>query len=1229
MITLTGIKKNTVALGIGLLLTCLGQNQAQALPLTLPDSPLFVLNTVDPNVILTFDDSGSMAWGFVPDEIGSTLSGIGADLRATRRACSSTINGMAYDPNTTYTPPLDANGNSFPDATFSGPNATGGNHAWINGFNTAAGTRDLSVNYKPVWSTNSTTTTNSAFASCTISPTAADPAVGIPAFYFVYDPALAGTGGCPATAVTTDDDCYRLVQHNNAAAGGAWTATQQTNFANWYSYYRTRNLSMKSALTRAFGTTGSNVRIAYQRLNSCNAALGGTPSVACPGTYVQSLAGVARTNFFNWLNTTPASGGTPLVQAADRARTYMTTTNLRSPWAENPGVSVGTEHSCRQNFHMLTTDGRWNGGTSGIGNADNATATLPDGTAYPGGIPASRQIYRDTNNGFLADTVFGAWRTDARTTLNNNVPPYIPVTSGTTAENYFNPDNDPATWQHLTTFTVGFGVAGTLNPANYFDRSLAAGAGDYDDLLNGTKNWNAGNVVDDLWHAAINGRGEYFSAKDPTTLVNSFTKFLNQVASRTGSAASLSANGSTTSGGTAIYQVLFNTSNWAGRLLARQLDVNGNVVTDLWEAGTSGLNTQNYLSGGANGRNIITYNPNNGLGARGAPFLWGSLNSTQQDALNRTPSNALDTNGPARLAYLRGASANEGTGLNFRTRVCYDINGVVLTTCPAPDVGKLGDIINSSATYVGKPVFDYPDALELAAATYQSFRTAQAGRTPMVYVGGNDGMLHGFRADNGLEKIAYVPNLVYTNDATNNLSLLTWQSYTHRYYVDGTPTIGDVFYGGAWHTMLVGGLRKGGRGYYALDVTNPTSLTETNANNIARWEFTDPDLGYSFSQATIIKVADSTGTGTPQGKWVAIFGNGYNNTGTGHAVLFVVDIETGALIKKIDTAISGGGGSVATPNGLATPAVVDINDDHLADYVYAGDLQGNMWRFDIRSNDSNDWTLPTNVTKLFTARDTATSTVQPITEKPAVGFHPYGFGGLMVYFGTGKYLESSDNTTTGSPQVQSFYGIYDRGVTARQSSASAQETVLRTALLTQTISTNVTLGGFNTRAISNNPIIYRLSQTALPGTYLGWYVDLPTNGEKQVTDPVLREGRIIFTTLIPSTDPCTPGGTGWLMELNTENGGQLKDTFDLNGDGTFTAADRITVGAQTTGAAGIQPTTGGAMSSPIVLTSPPTSRPPTGGGCKEIKLAQATDGSVIKISETCRPGGREAWRQLK
>jgi type IV pilus assembly protein PilY1 len=1205
----TDIKKYSVALGIVLLLAGLGQGKAQAATLNLPDVPLFVLNTVDPNLLLTLDDSGSMAWAYVPDGI-SGLSG-------NNRGCSKQINGLYFDPTATYTPPVDANGNSFPNASFT---------AALNGGYTLAGPAGAAVNlatgYRPSWSS----LTN--YVTCGTAMGAGPNYGG--AFYYNYNTAC----GNP-----NSDACYTLVRHS---AGSPWSATQQQNFANWYTYYRTRNLLLKTAGGQALAQMKPTVRLAYQHLNTCNGSSGAqpsfgspnnTPNATCPGAYVKPFSGADRTNFYTWLYNTPTNNGTPLVQAAERARLYLTTSDAKSPWAETPGTAIGTEYSCRQNFHLMLTDGYWNGGTVG-GNVDGTAGPLPDGMAYPGSIPASRQIYQDNNVGYLADVVFRAWREDARTdaVMPNNVPRYLNTISLSNPNDilanplhYWNPANDPANWQHLATYTVGLGLTGTLDPSNYFnptvpDPATPPSAGDYDDLLNGTKNWNAGDEIDDLWHAAMNGRGEYFSAKNSATLVSSFAKVLNQIASRSGSAAALSANGSTSSGNTSIFQVKFNTSNWTGQLISRLLDSNGAPTTTNWEAGTSGLNNQNYDTA----RNIFTYNPTTG---QGVPFRWDNLNATQQGALSRTPTNTVDANGSARLDYLRGASLNEGANLNFRVRTCFDITGAPLNACPA-NVGKLGDIINSAPTYVGKPAFDYPDALE--AQAYSAFKTSFANRTKMVYVGANDGMLHGFRdsANDGQELMAYVPNQVYTNDATNNLSLLTWPSYAHRYYVDGTPTMGDVFINGNWRTVLVGGLRKGGRSVYALDITDPSNFTETTANaqSLVKWEFTDPDLGYSFSQPTIVKVADSGGTGNPSGKWAAIFGNGYNNTGTGHAVLFVVDIETGTLLRKIDTAVSGGGGNLTTPNGLATPTVVDVDDDYLADYVYAGDLQGKMWRFDLRSSTNTNWALAANVKSIFTAVD-ANGAVQPITTRPSVGYHPQGFGGLMVYFGTGKYLESSDNSTTGTQQVQTFYGIFDRGAPADSTVASNSEAIARTDLLQQTISTNATVGGYYTRSITNSPISYRLSRTAA-GSYLGWYVNLPTTGERQVSDSVLRADRIIFTTLIPSDNPCTPGGTGWLMELNVVNGGQFTDTFDLNGDGAINAADRINVGGRNVGAAGVQTTASpaGAPSMPYIVNNPPGSLTDKGS---ESKLSSDTVGNILSIKETTVPAGRESWRQIK
>jgi type IV pilus assembly protein PilY1 len=271
--------------------------------------------------------------------------------------------------------------------------------------------------------------------------------------------------------------------------------------------------------------------------------------------------------------------------------------------------------------------------------------------------------------------------------------------------------------------------------------------------------------------------------------------------------------------------------------------------------------------------------------------------------------------------------------------------------------------------------------------------------------------------------------------------------------------------------------------------------------------------------------------------------------------------------------------------------------------------------------------LTANVFPLFTARD-ALNAPQPITTKPSVGFHPEGYGGLMVYFGTGKFLENFDNISTGTQQIQSFYGVYDRGVTGRSTEPSRTEStpIVRADLLQQTIDATIgTAGTFSTRNISNNPINWRLDRVST-NTHLGWYVNLPEPAEKQVTDSLLREGRIIFTTLSPGTDACEPGGTGWLMELNTKNGGRLDETLDLNGDGLFDGGDNSGLAY---GAAGAQATGGGSLSGPIVLTNPPSLPPPAGPQYSETKLVVTSKGAIVSMKESGKPNAPEAWRQLK
>ena len=1240
------IKKIAVTLGVCVL--CVGPSHARAATLALPDAPLLLLNTVEPNLLLTFDDSGSMDFAFLPDNIGYNQDGSDATSlvnRADRSAsCSSVWNKSYYNPATTYKPaensiggPLNLTATSFTNAYTDGHHRTTGFTA--NTGTTMAATVNLTNQYRVSWNHFGFAATFGAeFAPCNTG-TIANQA----AFYYSYTVGAL----CPANPTTAPaNTCFTRV---NIAGTG-----QEQNFANWYSYYRTRDLTAKTAAGRAFARLGTNVRVSGQQLNNPDAVIGadirfsttvGTMRRFCddPSSTDPLCANgsTARTDFFTRLyNSNPRAGGTPLRPAMVRAGVHFGSTNTGndSPYRDVPGnadtvANPNPERSCRKNFHIMMTDGYWNGG-AGVGtNADGLTQTLGDGTAYA----VAKSPYSDGFTDTLADSAFHSWFTDLRT-LPNNVPTRYTVGNATT--DYFNSRNDPANWQHMVTYTIGMGITGTRNPANYFDLTLADSAGDWDELK-AAPSWpnptlaENGTRVDDLWHAAINGRGQYFSASDPQGLINAFTTIINQVSAEGGSGSGLGASGSSTAGGTSVYQVRYHPNRWSGRLLAFPVNTSGIVsATASWDAGSSGLNTQNYDTA----RNIFTYK----TGTGGVPFRWASLDTAQQDALNRDASNVADTKGEARLEYLRGASTNEGPGnpvnassFQFRERACLDFttitaaNPTLLATCPA-NVGKLGDIVNSAAVYVGKPPFAYPDSIEGAANKYSDFVTLRSGRTKMVYVGANDGMLHGFDAADGKEKMAYVPNLVYANDAANNLALFTSPTYSHRFYVDGTPTVGDVFYGGAWHTVMVGGLRKGGRGYYALDITNPADFTESaaNATGLVKWEISNADpvyanLGYSYNQPTIIKM---TNPSVGVSRWAAIFGNGYNSTSaTGTASLFVVNIDTGAPIREIDTGI----GDATTPNGLGTPTVVDIDGDQIADYVYAGDLLGNMWRFDIRNADATTW----SVSSIFTATVSAavSAAVQPITTRPAVGFHPDGFGGLMVYFGTGKYLEAADNSVPASPQTQTFYAIYDRGVTARRTVASVAVTVARSALLAQTISTPTSSPDpdFDVRAITDNSISWRLTQDVVLGTHLGWYVDLPTPGERQVTDPLLREGRIIFSTLIPTSDPCVPGGTGWLMELNATNGGQLKDTFDINEDGTFTAADRVS-GNGVAGIASTDITKGSALSSPIVLTNPSAERPPSGSACKETKLAVSTKGNIIRIAESCAPYDvREGWRQRK
>jgi type IV pilus assembly protein PilY1 len=374
-------------------------------------------------------------------------------------------------------------------------------------------------------------------------------------------------------------------------------------------------------------------------------------------------------------------------------------------------------------------------------------------------------------------------------------------------------------------------------------------------------------------------------------------------------------------------------------------------------------------------------------------------------------------------------------------------------------------------------------------------------------------MLHGFNALTGNEVLGYVPNEVFSN-----LNQLPSTAYSHLYFVDGSPNSSDVtFADTSWHTVLATTMGVGGKGIFVLDVTDPSQFTEANAASIVKFEFTDAnnsDIGYIQGQPQIVKLNT--------GKWAAVFGNGYNNTGTGNAALFIVDIETGALIQEISTKT----GSSTTPNGLSTPTLIDVDGNGTADFAYAGDLYGNVWKFDLTSTNPSNWKLAINGGKpLFAAQ-----TGQQITEQPEVTASPYG--GYMVIFGTGQYLQTTDisNTTT-----QTLYGIWDNNNTVTVPLKNLQ----------QQTATQVTP---TYRSVTDILVNYPTQQ--------GWYVNMPLSGERSVTSPLLTGGVVYFTTLVPNTAVCTYGGTSWLMAIDFLNGGQLSyPIMDTNGDGVVNSKD--------------------------------------------------------------------------
>ncbi|RDS84745.1 pilus assembly protein PilY [Dyella monticola] len=701
--------------------------------------------------------------------------------------------------------------------------------------------------------------------------------------------------------------------------------------------------------------------------------------------------------------------------------------------------------------------------------------------------------------------------------------------------------------------------------------------------------------------------------------------------------------------GTQIYLAYYHSDNWWGQLEALTLNANSDgsvsiASTANWDAScvlTGGACTSTgATTGTAQSSRLLLTSSGSGLGGginfsnssfpSGDAAAFGTLTTAEQNALN-----SGDNLGSLRLAYLSGDRTNEyvNSSGDFRARTSV-----------------LGDIMDSSPTWVGAPSTDYPDTWKdllnsgdslpenSGTQVYSGFESQQASRLDVVYEGSNDGFMHGFEAgsynssgvysstnNDGKEVIAYMPAaamLNIHNTSENGVMDFSNTSYAHNFFVDATPGTGDLFYNNVWHTWLASGLGAGGNAIFILDITNPSSFSTNGTSSvIGEWNASN------ITCANVTNCGNNLGQtyGTPQirrfhnGEWGVIFGNGLNSS-TGDAGIYVMLFSYGSSGLSVDKTVyldtgvgsASGVGHNTGPNGIAYVTPVDLDGDHVTDYVYAGDLYGNVWRFDLTNADPTKWGITTypNTTNgaLFTTPQTSYTSgsttaydVQPISTQVSVLAVASTSGStprVMVEFGTGlvtpQTASSGIQYATGQ---QALYGIWDwkQGVSGTAgaayaglaTSAAPSAAITTSTLQSQTLTTLSTAGsgviqGY--RTVTNNTVCFAgtTCNDGSSGTQFGWYENLPgylgvtsvggaNQTEQVIYNPVELDGAFLVDTTIPANNsPLTCSAlsvSGWTLALNPANGGLFTNSFFDEPAGTSTPIAGVALGA--TGSASI------------------------------------------------------------
>lgn len=968
-------------------------------------------------------------------------------------------------------------------------------------------------------------------------------------------------------------------------------AEEIQNFANWFTYYRSREFTAKAALGVVVANA-ENLRVGYAKLNTGI----NTREIASMNTSERTGEKAA---LLNAIYATNSNGGTPLRRSLNDAgeyfscdstdiftsnRRFSTTNDDVNTASSSPGDSIcpvlpAPDGNCQQNFTLLITDGRWGGASPSTGNSDADGSSNFDGGAFAGSEFTT-----------LADVAMNYYERDLHASLNNEVPTTARDRALAADDAFENGSND-IMHQHMTTYTVGFGVKGLVSaePTN-FATGFNWGNPFSSDLRK----------TDDVRHAAYNGRGEYLDAGNAANLADELVKAFDEFSQGSGAASAVSFNSQEIQEDTLIFRAFYNTKINTGDLIAQSLTDDGLLEEPVWSSAEA-LDSQDPSS-----RQILTYDA---VGSVGIPFRPGSLNTDQRNVfISDLSASEAQKNSEVtqRVNYLRGDSANERPAGNFRERPVIE--------------GRLGDIVHSTPVFVGAPNRVGRDQSPFPQSElYSSFRADNADRNEVIYVSSNDGMLHGFDSDDGSEVFAFMPNNLMLGTFSRRITELLDFEYEHKFFVDLTPAVNDVYMDSdndgtkEWVSFLIGGQGAGAKAYFALNVTDPAKLTESTAADVVLWEFTEADdtyptddagnplltpgltqrqdlqdtpqpvkdMGYSFSVPTVAMSNMLDGNGDQI--WVSMFGNGFNST-SGIAKLFMLFIDEGVdglwchpdMIHnetlngplpaecigkqdfvKIDT---GFGVQDGFPNGLGTPRGIDVDGNGTLDYAYAGDTFGNFFRFDLTSTNYDDWSF----TKIYQASyvdSDSNETLQPITTQPIVTAHPTESDGFIVIFATGSFITIPDGR---NKDIQSIYGLWDR----------LSPELLEVDDLVQQRFINLFDADFgNVRALTNNEVDY--SPTA-EGGKKGWYnhldaVELDGNqtlddpefpGEKAIRNIQLRGGLAFVNSVIPRSDTsCVDIAGGFALSFCPGTGGTnclaTRGIFDLDNDGAFDAGDEV------------------------------------------------------------------------